>query len=81
MNKIYCKFNMCFFNNKMEEKQLNKQSLENSLCLKEKIVFDLLASINEEFTEVTKLRTARDKLSVEEGGMSSSKIPFLEVAT
>lgn len=48
---------------------------------KRKIVFDLLASINEEFTEVTKLRTARDKLSVEEGGMSSSKIPFLEVAT
>lgn len=37
---------------------LNKHSLEIPLYLNQKIVFDLLASINDGFTQVTKLKTA-----------------------
>lgn len=39
-------------------KNLNKHSLEIPLYLNQKIVFDLLASINDGFTQVTKLKTA-----------------------
>ena len=42
----------------MEDKKLNKHSLEIPLYLNQKIVFDLLASINDGFTQVTKLKTA-----------------------
>ena len=38
-------------------KNLNKHSLEIPLYLNQKIVFDLLASINDGFTQVTKLKT------------------------
>ena len=41
----------------MEDKYLNKHSLEIPLYLNQKIVFDLLASINDGFTQVTKLKT------------------------
>lgn len=37
---------------------MNKHSLEIPLYLNQKIVFDLLASINDGFTQVTKLKTA-----------------------
>ncbi|XCP85898.1 hypothetical protein ABXS75_03595 [Roseburia hominis] len=47
---------------------MNKHSLEVPLYLNQKIVFDLLASINDGFTQVTKLKTA----SATDGSLSGT---------